>query len=163
VRAILRQLDGSSQASQDKEVFIKTLLAFWLMAATDGHAKNFSIFLERGGSYRMTPLYDVLSAWPIIGNRANLVSPRRAKLAMAIRGKNAHYHLHEIQTRHWQALALQSGVPGAFDAMVAMALLVPSVLDEMARQLPDKFPTKVFKPIRAGMLVQAQKFLDDMP
>jgi serine/threonine-protein kinase HipA len=163
VRTILRQLDGSSQASQDKEVFIKTLLAFWLMAATDGHAKNFSIFLQRGGSYRMTPLYDVLSAWPIIGNGPNLVSPKRAKLAMAIRSKNIHYHLHQIQTRHWQALALQSGVPGAFDAMVAMVLLVPTVLDEMAAQLPDKFPVKVFKPIRTGMLAQAQKFLDNMP
>ncbi len=154
---------ASSNAKADSLTFAKTQLAFWLMAATDGHAKNFSIFLERGGTYRMTPLYDVLSAWPIIGNGANLVSPRRAKLAMAIRGKNAHYHLHEIQTRHWQALALQSGVPGAFDAMVAMVLLVPSVLDEMANQLPDKFPAKVFKPIRAGMLAQAQKFLDNMP
>ena len=154
---------ASSNAKADSLIFAKTQLAFWLMAATDGHAKNFSIFLQRGGTYRMTPLYDVLSAWPIIGNGANLVSHRRAKLAMAIRGKNAHYHLHEIQTRHWQTLALQSGVPGAFDAMVAMVLLVPSVLEYMATQLPDKFPSKVFKPIRTGMLAQVQKFLDNMP
>ena len=154
---------ASSNAKADRLSFAKAQLAFWLMAATDGHAKNFSIFLERGGTYRMTPLYDVLSAWPIIGNGANLVSPRRARLAMAIRGKNTHYHLHEIQTRHWQALALQSGVPGAFDAMVAMVLLLPSVLEHMATQLPEKFPIKVFKPIRTGMLAQAQKFLDNMP
>ena len=154
---------ASSNVKADRLSFAKAQLAFWLMAATDGHAKNFSIFLERGGTYRMTPLYDVLSAWPIIGNGANLVSPRRARLAMAIRGKNTHYHLHEVQTRHWQALALQSGVPGAFDAMVAMVLLLPSVLEHMATQLPEKFPIKVFKPIRTGMLAQAQKFLDNMP
>ena len=153
---------ASSNAKADSLTFVKAQLAFWLMAATDGHAKNFSIFLERGGSYRMTPLYDMLSAWPVIGNAANLISPRRAKLAMAIRGKNAHYHLHEIHTRHWQTLALQSGVPGAFDHMVAMVLLVPSVLEEMANHLPDKFPTKVFATIRAGMLTQAQKFLDNI-
>ncbi|MDB5838281.1 MAG: HipA N-terminal domain protein, partial [Herminiimonas sp.] len=41
-----------------------------LLRATDGHAKNFSIFLQPGGYYRMTPLYDVLSARPIIGQAA---------------------------------------------------------------------------------------------
>ncbi len=163
VRAVLRQLDGSSQASTDKLVFINTLLAFWLLAATDGHAKNFSIFLERGGGYRMTPLYDVLSAWPIIGNGPNQVNPRRAKLAMALRSKNAHYYLHEIQTRHWQTLAQQSGVPGAFDSMVALVLQVPIALERMAAQLPESFPAKVWRPVRAGMLAQTQKFLDNMP
>ena len=47
-------------------------------------AKNFSNFLELGGGFRLTPLYDVLSAWPIIGNGPNMVSPRRVKLAMAM-------------------------------------------------------------------------------
>jgi len=34
---------------------------FWLLAAIDGHAKNISTFLTPGG-YRLTPLYDVMSA-----------------------------------------------------------------------------------------------------
>ncbi|WFU85618.1 HipA domain-containing protein [Bradyrhizobium sp. CIAT3101] len=34
------------------------------MGATDGHAKNFSIFLAPGGRYHLTPLYDVLTASP---------------------------------------------------------------------------------------------------
>ncbi|MBI2724813.1 MAG: type II toxin-antitoxin system HipA family toxin [Polaromonas sp.] len=162
VRAILRQLDNSSQANADKLVFVKTLLAFWIMAATDGHAKNFSIFLERGGGYRMTPLYDVLSAWPIIGNGPNQVSPRRAKLAMALRSKNAHYNLQEIHTRHWQTLAQQSGVPNAFDSMVALVLQVPGALERAEALLPKGFPAKVFKAIRAGMLAQARRFTDEM-
>ena len=163
IRAILRQLDTSSRADVDKLVFVKAQLAFWLMAATDGHAKNFSIFLERGGDFHMTPLYDVLSAWPIIGNGSNQVSPRRAKLSMALRGKNAHYHLHEINTRHWQALAQQSGVPGAFDQMVALVLQVPHALERVAALLPAGFPQRVFKPLRAGMLAQADKFVDGLP
>ncbi len=162
IRAILRQLDTSSRAAADKLVFVKAQLAFWLMAATDGHAKNFSIFLERGGGYRMTPLYDVLSVWPIIGTGANQLSPRRAKLAMALRGKNTHYHLHEIHTRHWQTLAQQSGVPDAFDHMVALVLQVPEALERVAAELPDGFPQRVFKPIRAGMLAQAEKFIDEL-
>ena len=166
IRAILRQLDTSSHAAADKLVFVKAQLAFWLMAATDGHAKNFSIFLERGGGFHMTPLYDVLSVWPIIGNGTNQVSPRRAKLAMAIRSnagsKNTHYHLHEIHTRHWQTLAQQSGVPDAFDHMVALVLLVPDALERVAAELPGGFPRRVFKPIQTGMLAQAQKFIDEL-
>lgn len=160
IRAALSLLAGGNRARADTLTFIKAQLAFWLMAATDGHAKNFSIFLSRGGGFHMTPLYDVLSVWPIIGNGDNLISPRRAKLAMAVRSKNAHYHLHEIHTRHWQGLARQSGVPGAFDAMVALVQQVPEALARMAAKLPADFPPKVFEPIQAGMLAQAQKFMD---
>jgi serine/threonine-protein kinase HipA len=162
MRAILRQLGTSTKADTDKLTFIKAQLAFWLMAATDGHAKNFSIFLERGGGFHMTPLYDVLSIWPIIGNGANQVSPRRAKLSMALKGTNTHYHLHEIHARHFQTLALQSGVPGAFDEMVGLVLQVPYALERVAAQLPTGFPQKVFSPIRRGMIAQAEKFMDEI-
>ena len=162
IKAILRLLDTSSNANADKLTFVKVQLAFWLMAATDGHAKNFSIFLERGGGYRLTPLYDVLSAWPIIGNGPNQISPRRARLAMALRGKNTHYHLHEIQPRHWQALATQSGVPDAFDAMVGLVLQVPYALEQAEALLPPGFPARVFRSLRAGMLAQAENFVAEM-
>ena len=162
IKAILRLLDTSSNANADKLTFVKVQLAFWLMAATDGHAKNFSIFLERGGGYRLTPLYDVLSAWPIIGNGPNQISPRRARLAMALRGKNTHYHLHEIQPRHWQALATQSGVPNAFDAMVGLVLQVPYALEQAEALLPPGFPARVFRSLRAGMLAQAENFVAEM-
>jgi serine/threonine-protein kinase HipA len=156
VRDILRVLDTSSNAAHDKLTFVLAQLAFWLMAATDGHAKNFSIFLERGGGYHLTPLYDVLSAWPIIGNGPNQISPRRAKLSMALRGKNV------IHTRHWQQLAAQSGVPDAFDQMVARVLQVPDALERVADELPPHFPRPVFTAIRRGMLAQAEKFVAEL-
>ena len=93
---------------------------------------------------------------------ANQLSPRRAKLAMALRSKNTHYHLHEIRTRHWQTLAQQSGVPDAFDHMVALVLLVPDALERVAAELPQSFPQRVFKPIRAGMLAQAEQFISEL-
>lgn len=162
IRAGLGLLSSGSKADADKLVFIKTQLAFWLIAATDGHAKNFSIFLERGGGFHMTPLYDVLSIWPIIGNGASLVSPRRAKLAMALRSKNTHCHLHEIHTRHWEELARQSGVPGAFEQMVGLVLQIPEALERVAAQLPHGFPQQVFAPIRDGMLAQADRFVESL-
>ncbi len=78
---------------------------------------------------------------------------------MALRGKNTHYHLHEIHTRHWQALALQSGVPGALDHMVAQVLLVPQALDEARALLPAGFPMPVFDAISRGMRAQAELFM----
>jgi serine/threonine-protein kinase HipA len=60
----LQLLTGSADAQRDKLAFQLTQLAFWLMAATDGHAKNYSIFLQPGDTYVMTPLYDILSMWP---------------------------------------------------------------------------------------------------
>ena len=163
IRDILRVLDASTSAAADKLSFVLAQLAFWLLAATDGHGKNFSLFLERGGGYRLTPLYDVLSAWPIIGSGPNQVSPRRAKLSMALRGKHAHYHLHEIHTRHFEALALQSGVPDAFDRMVGMVLQVPEALEQAQAQLPAGFPHRVFTAIRRGMMAQAERFVAGLP
>ena len=78
---------------------------------------------------------------------------------MALRGKNVHYHLHEIHTRHWQALALQSGVPDAFDRMVALVLLVPDALEQVESQLPPNYPRAIFNTIRRGMLAQAERFI----
>lgn len=163
IRDILRVLDASARPAADKLAFVLAQLAFWLLAATDGHAKNFSLFHERGGGYRLTPLYDVLSAWPIVGDGPNQVSPRRARLSMALHGKNTHYHLHEIRTRHFEALALQSGVPGAFGRMVGLVLQVPQALDEAQATLPAGFPQRVFNAIRRGMLAQAERFVEELP
>ena len=68
-----------------------------MLAATDGHAKNFSLFHERGGTYRLTPFYDVLSAWPLIGRGAGKLDEHKVKLAMAVRSKSVHWKLNEIR------------------------------------------------------------------
>lgn len=41
MREILRVLDSSLTAADDKRAFLKAQIVFWLLAATDGHAKNF--------------------------------------------------------------------------------------------------------------------------
>ena len=64
---ILGVLDGSMTREQDRRNFFKTQLLFWMLCATDGHVKNFSLFLRPGGRYQLTPLYDVLSAYPVLG------------------------------------------------------------------------------------------------
>lgn len=118
IEDILEILAGSDHADTDRANFVLAQLAFWLLAATDGHAKNFSLYSHAGGSFGMAPLYDVLSAWPIIGPGINQLPIQDAKLAMSIRGRTRHYRLREIQMRHWRALASRVGSPGLWERVI---------------------------------------------
>ena len=150
----LQVLRLSRAAAVDIRHFLCAQLAFWLLAATDGHAKNFSLFLLPGGRYRMTPLYDVISVWPVIGNSANKVRWQEAKLAMAVRSKNAHYALARIQTRHWQALAQRSGAERAWEAMQDLVSRVEPAIASVQAQLPPGFPQRTAQAIFAGLRQQ---------
>src|SRR5207244_7954816 len=68
IEKIMDLLFGSEQTAEDRRDFMRAQLVFWLLAAIDGHAKNFSIFLRAGGAYRLTPRYDILSAYPMLGH-----------------------------------------------------------------------------------------------
>ena len=123
---------------------------FWMLAAPDGHAKNFSIFLSSGGRFEMTPLYDVLSAQPSLD--ANQIQRNQFKLAMSV-GKSRHYAMSEILPRHFIQTAEIAGVG---------AELVRSIFKDLAEnaeqsiaaaidELPDGFPEAMTNSIRAAM------------
>lgn len=154
----LAVLANSEQANDDRATFALAQLAFWLLTATDGHAKNFSIQHRRGGRFGLAPLYDVLSAWPIVGSGRNQLSYQRAKLAMAVRGKNAHDRLREIGTRHWQRLASLCG-PDVLARMMAMVESADGALQSVERRLPKGFPGSVWEPVAEGMRRHAAQFL----
>ena len=100
---VLEFLNGAASPHEDRLRLMSAQVVFWLLAAIDGHAKNFSIFLTPGG-YKLTPLYDVMSAAPYPE-----FSPHKIKLAMAI-GENRHYRLKEIQQRHFHQTAQAAGM-----------------------------------------------------
>lgn len=100
---IMALLNGAMAPYEDRLSFMKTQIVFWLLAAIDGHAKNFSIFLAPGG-YRLTPLYDVMSAAPY----AQFPLPK-IKLAMAI-GDKRYYRLQQIQLRHFYQTGKKAGL-----------------------------------------------------
>ncbi len=157
MRDILRVLDTSSNAAADKRAFVKAQMLFWMLAATDGHAKNFSLFLERGGGYRLTPLYDVLSAWPIIGRGTHHIARQKAKLAMAVRAGNPHWRIAEIQPRHWDAVALQAGLGTAQALREEILDILPGVLGQVQSQLPAQFPAALANSIFAGLRDSARR------
>lgn len=154
----LQLLQGSREKS-DKIFFLLTQLAYFLLAAPDGHAKNFSIFLQRGDAYEMTPLYDILSAWPYLGSGRNQINRKRAGLAMAVRSKNAHYVFQEIRARHWYELAIKNGGPEAWGAMLGLVTRVDAALSTVESQLPNDFPVHTWATISTGMRVEAGRFL----
>jgi len=149
---------GSQAPQADVSNFLCTQLAFWLLAATDGHAKNFSIFLLPEGRYRMTPLYDVISVWPVVGNAANQVPWRAAKLAMAVRSKNVHYNLHNIQTHHWRGSADKSGVETVWHDMLNLMQRLEPALAAVQARLPADFPQRTADSVFEGVRAQALKW-----
>ena len=42
---------SSDDPSHDQKLAMKAQVVFWLLAATDGHAKNFSLFLHPGSRF----------------------------------------------------------------------------------------------------------------
>ncbi|MDD5335469.1 MAG: type II toxin-antitoxin system HipA family toxin [Rhodoferax sp.] len=158
IKDCLSVLKGSEAFESDGKHFLCAQLAFWLLAAIDGHAKNFSIFLLPGGRYRMTPLYDVLSAWPLIGTGPYHLQYKKTKLAMAVRSRAAHYRLSEISRRHWEELAKKSGVPQVWDALTGMIDAVEPALQTVESRLPPGFPAKLADAVFAGTRKHLERF-----
>lgn len=163
IDACLEILRGGEAFHEDGRTFLCAQLLFWLLAAIDGHAKNFSLFVLPGGRYRMTPLYDILSAWPLIGHGPHDLPYKKTKLAMAVRTKAAHYKLAEIQPRHWRALAERSGVQGAWAAMQDMVQRLEGVLETLQRQLPAGFPAGLAEAVLTGARKHRRSFLEGLP
>jgi len=148
-------LRGGAAPGDDVPAFLLANLAFWLLAAIDGHAKNYSIFLRRHG-HILTPLYDVISAWPIIGAGPRNLALQNTKLAMAVSGKQPHYLLDRIATRHWKTLAQTADVP--FDRLRELVDRVPAAVSEVDPIVPKDFPEQVWETITLGLQRQCKRF-----
>jgi serine/threonine-protein kinase HipA len=142
-----------SRNSQDLETFFRAQVLFWLLAATDGHAKNFSIRLLPGSAYELTPMYDVLSAWPVVGQGDNLLNYKELKLAMALHSTNTHYFLEKVQARHFLTLAGRCRIPTELAKKILDELisLTPDVVVKAEALLPAGYPMDVFAAIMDGL------------
>jgi serine/threonine-protein kinase HipA len=152
----LVQISKILQSSDDRDADLATLLQaqllFWMLAATDGHAKNFSLHLLAGGSFRLTPLYDVISAWPIVGSKLNQLHQKKLKLAMALHGKNKHYRVTEIRRDHFNTTAQLCGLGRDMNALIEATIeATPNVVDRVGNALPAGFPATVFDAVTRGL------------
>ncbi|WP_235515306.1 type II toxin-antitoxin system HipA family toxin [Achromobacter sp. Root83] len=162
VRQIMKLLATSRAPDRDRRTFFQAQVLFWMLCATDGHAKNFSLFLRQGGTYELTPLYDVLSAYPIIDKGANQLSPYKARMAMAVRSKNPHWAMHDILRRHWIAVGTEHGVvnhngQGVENVLDDLVARTPGVVKTIRALLPAGFPMHVAESILNGLQEAADK------
>lgn len=106
ITQIMDFLLESDDPNEDRRLFMKTQVVFGLLGATDGHAKNYSIFASKAGGFRLTPIYDVMSVYPAW--KRGQIRRNQMKLAMAL-GDSRHYRLYEIKGRHWLQTAKRCG------------------------------------------------------
>lgn len=155
---IARVLQGSESRNDDLATLLRAQLLFWMLAATDGHAKNFSLRLLPRGRFRLTPLYDVLSAWPVTGGRQNQIHPKKLKLAMAVHGENKHYRLEEIGRRHFDMTARRCGVGADMEPILEDIVgRTPSVIDAVGASLPKGFPESLFSSVTRALRKAARR------
>jgi serine/threonine-protein kinase HipA len=153
---IARILRGSVNRDADLASPLKAQFLFWMLAATDGHAKNFSIRI-------LTPLYDVLSIWPIVGSAPNKIPLHNARLAMSVRGKNKHYLMKDIQRRHFNEMTARCGLEKSAESIIADILIAtPAVVAPAQKNLPKGIPQRVLDAILKGHSKSA-KPLEAMP
>lgn len=158
----LSLLTGSDDPEHDRLAFLKAQIVFWLLAATDGHAKNFSIFLFPGGRFRMTPIYDVMSAQP--NHAQGRIRRNQMKFAMAV-GDNRHYVVDEILPRHFAQSAKAAGVSTQQIQQLLNGVEedAPDALDRAAEAMPDEATAGFTEAIRAAVarkLREIETFLD---
>jgi len=149
--ALLDLMKGSDEPAADQALIFKAQILFWLIGATDGHAKNFSIFLGAGGRYHLTPLYDVLTAQPSLD--AGQIQRKQMKLAMSV-GTNRHYQIDGIVRRHFEQTGEDAGLPKILirNSIEAVAAQAEAALDRIENELPRAFPQAIHASVKAAVI-----------
>jgi serine/threonine-protein kinase HipA len=150
IQQVLELLKASDSPAEDQRLFMRAQLVFWLLGATDGHAKNFSLFIHPGGGFRLTPLYDVMSAQPTLD--AHQIPRKKMRLAMSA-GNNRHYLIDTVMPRHFVESAEHVGVPGSVvrEQLEELADLAPRAIESVTKSLPSEFPRDISSSIVRGV------------
>jgi len=162
IGVLMDLLLGSERAVEDRRDFMRTQLVFWMLAAIDGHAKNFSLFLLPGGAYRLTPRYDIMSAYPILGHGRGKLAPEKIRMAMAVAGKNRHYRWKEIHARNWIETAKRQGFGDMKQIMSDVIARTPGAIDRVRNVVPRGFPARIADAILGGIEMCAEQLKEEL-
>jgi serine/threonine-protein kinase HipA len=154
---IMKYLLGSANPIHDRDVFYCSQVLFWLLANHDGHAKNFSVFIEPAGKYRLTPLYDIQSAYPAMAQ--DILDSHKLRMAMPLTSKAMPKYWHQIKRADFleTAKAVNYSVERAEAILNDMLIRVESVITHVSASLPQAFPKHVSEPIFDGMRFMKNK------
>lgn len=150
LKALLNLLKGSDDPAADRATLFKAQILFWLIGATDGHAKNFSIFLGPGGRYRLTPLYDILTAQPSLD--AGQIQHKQMKLAMSV-GSSNHYRIDDIAGRHFVQTGDAADLPKSLirNCLETMIDTTVRAMERVESDLPPHFPEAIHRSVKTAV------------
>jgi serine/threonine-protein kinase HipA len=159
IRDILEVLWQSNEPERDRAAFFQANVLFWMLGATDGHAKNFSLALHPRGRSSLAPFYDVVSAYPLVAR--NQLHRSELTMAMSVVGTKRQYAWERIQRRHWLATAKAARLPtsDADSILDDCASRAASVAAEVESALPGGFPASVADPVLGGLRDAAKRLV----
>lgn len=155
---IMNLLSGSDNALEDRKIFFKSQILFWLIGATDGHAKNYSVFISAKGHFRLTPFYDILTAQPSLDMRQ--IEKKQMKLALSI-GRNRHYKIEDIQGRHFVETGEESGLSKNIIQSIIYEISDMSKIafESVEKNLPSNFPEEIHSSVKKAFEKRLEKLM----
>jgi serine/threonine-protein kinase HipA len=154
---IARILQHSEARNDDLRTLLKAQLLFWLLAATDGHAKNFSIFLLAGGRCRLTPFTTCCRPGrspgraPITSTTRNSASPWRCGARTPTTGS-------ETSSGGTSTTQPKNAVSGrTWNQSSTKCFPASPALEEVGRNLPPGFPEELFAVVAEGIRTTAAR------
>jgi serine/threonine-protein kinase HipA len=156
---IAELLKGSDTAEKDRIAFMTANILFWLMGATDGHAKNFSVFIGPGGTYHLAPIYDVLTVQPSLDK--NYIERRQYQMSMHV-GEKRRYRVYDIRGKDFLFTGQKSGYSKEqiLNAIADIERRWETVIDSVAKNLDADFPTLLIESIRGGFKQRISRMLE---
>ncbi len=151
---ILKFLTSTGSAAQTNVAsFLQMLFFNYLFAATDAHAKNYSLLLAADGAHRLAPMYDVASIAPYL--EQNQWKNKPPKLAMSIGGENRVGHLsskHLLKmTEQCELNKIGITADGCVKLMTYYAEIIPEKLADVFDSLNKTNAAKSAKDLRAHL------------
>lgn len=151
---IIKLLMSTGPAAQTNIAsFLQMLFFNYLLAATDAHAKNYSLMLSADGTHQLAPMYDVASIAPYIRHSQWRTKP--PKLAMSIGGENrvgclSRNHLLKMQ-KQCNLTEVGITVEGCVKLISLYADIIPEKLASIFDELDNTQSSSASKELRSRM------------
>ncbi len=142
--------------------FMQMLFFNYLIAATDAHAKNFSLLLKPDGAHQLAPMYDVASIAPYVD--ASDWQRKPPKLAMPIGGEN---RAGRVSAGNIDRMIESCGLAdmgitseGCIDLISFYADLIPEKLEAVFDELENTSSARAAAELREHMLKPIAKLCE---
>lgn len=148
---IFELIRGASEKPElDTARFLDVLALNWIIAATDAHAKNYSLLHAPGRRVRLAPFYDIASYLPYDSEL------HKVKLAMKIGGE---YLIRRIGARHWEDFARRIGLDDGIvrNRVRDLAARVPDAVQDVRRRAESGgLARRAVRPLAAHIVQRAK-------